>query len=224
MKPANSSTSGVSSGSVLPGEKFVVRTSYTNDSQSSSQDNRIRIRQHYEHGFNEGYALRFIVSQDKRKNNSLQHQSFRVENRFQFFEENSDGFNGAIRLGYRNNKSSADKVEVRFNGSKKIADNWQYRQNIILGHEVFNDSESGINLETRFAVQTKVTQYNIGIDLFNDWGNLKQLSSYSSQQHTFGSYLKGNINNNLSYEAGYRHGISKSAGDNSVRLFLEYGF
>lgn len=202
----------------------MTRFSYTNDNDSNSQDDRLRMRQHIEHGFTETYALRLIISQGKRKNDSLEHTSFRIENRFQFFEEETDGFDGSIRLGYRNNASSADEVQVRFNGRKKFSEGWEYRQNIIFGHEITAESESGLSLETRFALQKEVGDYDLGVDLFNDFGNLRTLSGYSNQSHTFGPYIKGDLTEDIGYEIGYRHGISDSAGDNSFRVFIGYDF
>ncbi len=202
----------------------MARFSYTNDNDAASQDDRLRMRQHYEHGFTDNYALRLIMSQDKRDDDSVEHSSFRIENRFQFFDEKENGFNGAIRLGYRNNASSADEVQIRLNGSTSFADSWQYRQNIIFGHEIADGSKSGLSLETRFAVQKEIGAYDLGIDLFNDFGNLRQLSGYSDQSHTFGPFIKGSVTDDLSYEIGYRHGFSRSAGDNSIRIFIGYDF
>ena len=75
-------------------------------------------------------------------------------------------------MGYYNKRSAADEVQIRLNGSTDLNEDWQYRQNIIFGHEIADGAEDGLFAETRFALQRAVGDYDVGIDMLNDFGNL----------------------------------------------------
>ena len=221
---AHASTSGVSSGNPTKGSSVELRHSYSTDDESNSQNDRIRIRQHFEHGFTENYAIRLILTQDKQKGDPLKHSSFRVENRLQFYNQKDHGFNGALRFVYRNNDNSPDAVEVQFNGSTDLIYGLQYKQNVIFSYDIGKDSRSGMGLETRLAIEKTVSQFDIGIDMLNDFGNIRDLSGFDQQSHEIGPYLEGDITENIYYLIGLRHGLSEDAVDQSLRLFTGYKF
>ena len=66
--------------------------------------------------------------------------------------------------------------------------------------------------------------YKLGVELFSDLENLTEQSGYSNQEHAIGPIFKGKIMNNMSYEIGYRTGISEAAPDHAFRLFVGQQF
>lgn len=227
---ASSPISHVGGASVNKGETSVeFRFGYTEDDSSSSNDDRTRMRQHIDYGFNDWYALRVITLQDKRKNDSFEHQAFTVENRFQLIEKREHGWDGGIRLIYTH--SDGDKTpheaEVRFLAQVPFSDGWEFRHNTMLEHDIGENSDDGFLLEFRTQVikELDVTlphfnSLDLGVEMFNDFGRLSELSGYERQDHQIGPVLKASFDNGLYFQTGYRAGISKDAANYVFKFAL----
>ena len=95
----------------------------------------------------------------------------------------------------------------------------------LFDHEVGEDSESGLNAEWRMQATYAVTDdTRVGLESFNDFGRLADLSGYSDQSHTIGPVVKGKLPNGFFYETGYRAGISDAAPDHLVKFFIGKDF
>ena len=104
-------------------------------------------------------------------------------------------------------------------------ENYEVRMNQLFSHDVGEDAGDGIGAELRFQVTRAFSDtHKLGIESFNDFGNLTQLSGYSSQEHEIGPVLKGKIGHGYAYETGYRAGISESAADHNFKFFISKSF
>jgi hypothetical protein len=98
---ATSPISQVGSPVVTKGELATEsRFGFTRDSHDSNEDKRLLIRQHINYGFNDWYATRFIIRQNKFNNDTIEHQLVSLENHFQFTDHTIDGFDSGMRLTY----------------------------------------------------------------------------------------------------------------------------
>jgi hypothetical protein len=222
---ASSPISHVGGATVNEGQSSVeFRLGYTQDEENNANDNRLRMRQHFDYGFNDWYALRIIAAQDKRDGESFEHQAVTIENRFQLIERRDHGWDGGIRLIYT--QSDGDKtpheIEMRFLAQVPIAKHWEFRHNTMIEHDIGDDAENGILLEFRHQLTREVepphpllTSFDVGVEIFNDFGRLNRLSGYSAQDHQFGPVAKGTFTNDVFFQTGYRAGIS-DAGANHV--------
>ncbi|MCB1592096.1 MAG: hypothetical protein KDI90_06550 [Alphaproteobacteria bacterium] len=206
--------------------EVMLRFGYSEADEESSDDERFRTRLHLDHGFTDYYAARLIVSGDKRKNDSLEHDALTLENRFYLLKADEYGFDFGARASYslKDGDKKPDKISVGFYELVPL-DAYEIRANQIFDHEIGEDSEDGIGAELRFQVTRKVSDdHKLGLESFHDFGNLKEQSGYSAQAHTFGPVLKGKIFENYKYETGYRVGISKDAPDHSIKFFISREF
>lgn len=227
-----SPTSFVSGPNVTAGETSVEgRIGYSLDDEGASVDERLQIRQHVDHGFNDLYALRIITAQDDRKGDDLTHDSVTIENRFQVFNQDKNGFDGGIRLVYsmRPDHRGADNIAANIIGEKTFENSLQARHNVIIKHDIGAGSDDGISLEVRHQLTKKIALSDdytprIGIEMFNDFGNLRDQSGFSDQDHQIGPVMKGNISENISYETGYRLGFSRAARDHSFKIGIAASF
>lgn len=209
------------------------RFGYTEDDVTSSSNKRFRMRQHIDHGFNDWYAFRLLVAQDKRRNDNLEHQSFTVENRFQLIEARDYGWDGGFRLSYSH--SDGDKtpheLEVRLVAETDIAEKWNFRHNTVIEHDVGADSEDGASVELRHRFIRKmdtdipyVKSWKLGVDMFNDLGRLRDLSGYDNQDHQIGPVASFAFDHGFAIQTTYRAGISSESVDNTFGLFLKKKF
>ncbi len=225
-----SPTSFVSGPSVSSGvTSFEVRAGYSWDDESASLDERFQLREHIDHGFNDLYAMRIIAAQDDRQNDDLDQDAFTLENRFQIFNSKDHGWDGGFRLSYSANHGRADSVGLKLIGQKKWTNDITSRHNLNFGHQVGGGSADGISFGLSHQIMHKtdiswLKKSSAGIEMFNDFGNLRTQSGYSNQDHQMGPVFKGSFDNGLSFETGYRTGISRASRDHLVKLGIAKSF
>ncbi len=228
---AASPTSNVSTASVDKGELSIEqRMGYTTDTPGEADHQRFRMRQHIDYGWTDWYATRLVVSEDKRDGDNLEFGSISLENRFQIFEKKQHGWDGGFRLSYSH--SDGDKtphdVELRLVAGVPFADGWEARGVVSIEHEVGEDAEPGALLELRSQVTKAIPQTSIdyikelrlGVEMFNDFGKLRELNGYDSGEHQFGPVMKMKFSDGNYIQAGYRAGISEASADHLVKVFI----
>lgn len=224
---AQASTSGVSSPSVKKGQTTIeFRTSIVSD-DNSPEDKKFRTRQSIQYGINETVAARIIFNQRKPNDDSWEHSDFDSELKFKLFDEKKDGFGGAFHIRYEmvDNDKGSDEIELR-SMFRKYFDDIEFRNNTLLKHEVGANSNDGLNTELRWQIGKPIEKYDIkaGFELFNDFGNLRNLNGYDNQAHEFGPFISGEIVEGLSYHARGLFGVSKNADDFSAGFFIRKSF
>lgn len=222
-----STTGSVGSAAVKAGEtKVEARFGYSEAEESSSQDERFRTRFQIDHGFNEWYAGRIVVRQDKRKGDSYEHESVTFTNRVQLLDKAEEGFDFGFRLSYalQDGDKKADFVEF---GLYEVIpyEDYEFRMNQIFAHDVGQESEDGVSGELRLQGTRAISEsHRLGLESYHDFGNLTTLSGYSAQSHQIGPVLKGKFGDGYAYETGYRAGISEGAPDHNMKFFISKTF
>lgn len=229
---AGSPVSNVGTAKVTEGKANVeARIGFSQDDNNGSNDERLRIREHFDYGFNDWYAMRLVVAQDKRRGDSLQHSGIGIENRFQLIEKRNHGFDAGFRLIYTHadGDKTPHEVDLRVMANVPFGEDeqWMWRTDSAWEHDVGENAESGISLGLRNQVTYKIipesssiNNLQYGVEMFNSFGRLKNLNGYSNQDHQIGPVMKADFSNGAFVQAGYRTGISKSATDHLVKLFL----
>ena len=220
-------SSSVGSPKVTKGKtKVEARFGFAEAEESSSQDERFRFRQQIDHGFTDWYAARIVVQQDDRKGDSFEHNSVRLSNRFHLLETKDHGFDFGARLEYTHVDGDKTPSSLTAGFYELIPlKNYEVRMNQLFSHDVGEDSDNGVGAEFRVQVTRAISDtHKLGIESFNDFGNLTQLSGYSDQEHEVGPVLKGKIGNGYAYETGYRAGISEGAADHNFKFFISKSF
>lgn len=222
-----STTGSVGSPKVTKGKTEIeARIGYSEADDSSSQDERLRTRVHIDHGFTDYYAGRIVLSQDKRKGDSYEHDSIKIENRFYLLKPEDYGFGFGMRANYtlKDGDKKADSAELGMYELVPIQE-YELRMQQSFTHEVGEDSDDGIGAEIRFQVTRPIhANHKLGLESFHNFGNLDDDLDYDEQSHTFGPVLKGKIFGHYGYQTGYRVGISEAAPDHSVKFFLNRSF
>lgn len=219
-----SSIGNVSSPVVNEGEYEVEwRVGFSQDDDTPRGDDRLQMRQHFQYGFTDDYAMRLILVEDKRKGEDTNYTGFTIENHFQLMDQKTHGFDAGVRLNYTraDGDDGADNVTAAGLVQWDFASDWQWRHNVSLSHELGAEHVSGVNVGYRTEVTKQVAPHmRAGLELFYDIGNVREQAGYDAQDVSFGPIVKGNLGNGFYYQTGYRAGLSQNADDHSFKLFL----
>jgi hypothetical protein len=207
------------------------RIGFTRDDKSSRTDQRLQMRQHFDYGVNDWYALRFNIAQDRRNGENMGISSYTIENRFQLIEARDHGFDAGFRIiyGHRTANQSPDEIDVRLMamGTFGEHDEWAWRHNTVMEHDIGNNSTGGLMLEWRHQLVREIDhgvqgikKWQVGAEIFNDIGRTNQQSGFERQDHQIGPVTKISFNNGVYAQAGYRYGVSDSAADHLFKVFL----
>lgn len=190
-----------------------------------SADTRLRTRAQIDHGFNDWYALRVVALQDRREGDSYEHDAFIIQNRFQLIEKKDYGFDAGVRLVYtkKDGDKTPDDVDVALLTQVPFG-NYEWRSNAIFEREVGADQSPGLILELRNQITYDFGAFAAGIDLFSDFGKLRDSNGWSRAAHDMGPVIKGNVTDAVYYQAGYRAGLSEGAADHLFKFFIGMHF
>lgn len=223
LRPAfANSGSAVGGATVEDGKTAVEFRIAAGEDDKASADKRLRTRIHIDHAFNDIYAARLVIIQDKRKGANMEHSGISLQNRFHLIKKEKYGFDGGMRLNYTyaDGDKKPDEASLRFYQQIPI-EKWEIRFNQIFEHEIGEDADSGLILEWRSQVTRAVNDNTrLGIDLFHDFGNMRHQDGYSAQHHAVGPVVKAKFGGGCSMEAAYRVGISRDAPDQTATLIL----
>lgn len=206
-----------------------LRTGFTFDDAGSSNDERFRIRQHIDYGFSDWYAVRIVTEQDKQQGADFDFRSITFENRFQIFERDVHGWDGGVRViyGVGAGGGQSDEIDIRFIANVPIGENWEWRHNTILEHEVGSNADDGLILEQRNQLTRRIGNFipgvaktRVGVEMFNDFGNLRDDAGFDGQDHQIGPVMKADFPNGVYFQAGYRAGLSDDAPDHLLKFFI----
>lgn len=204
-----------------------LRAGYSMDDTSRNHDGRFQTRQFYDHAFTDSYALRITAIQDDRGINEYEHDLAMIDNRVQVFERAEHGFDGGFRLTYmlRDGDKKPDVAEIRWINHFPFWDTYEFRHHVIVQHQVGQDSRHGFMPELRWQVSRPlVGAHRVGVEMFNEFGNLRDSYTYNQQSHDAGFLVTGPLIGKTRYQAGYRHGLSTGAPDHAIKFFVGYDF
>ncbi|MEM9988895.1 MAG: hypothetical protein AAF723_05180, partial [Pseudomonadota bacterium] len=188
--------------------------------------------QHVDYGFNDWYAVRLVMEQDDRQGQDFTYRSFTFENRFQVFEKNKHGWDGGFRINYIGGDDGVDdELDIRLISNVPLSDKWAFRNNIILEHRFGGGADDGMLLELRTQFMRDVPfgedifkNFSVGVEMFNDFGNLRSTTNKSDQDHQFGPVAKASFDNGAYLQAGYRAGLYEEAPDHLFKFFVGQKF
>ncbi|MGE4314351.1 MAG: hypothetical protein AB7E85_08805 [Pseudobdellovibrionaceae bacterium] len=203
-----------------------ARIGFTGDDEDDGQDENIRARILIDHAFNEWYAARIVTFLDKRKDNSFEYQGTTFENRFQLLSAEDSGFDLGARVGFVTTDGDKKPYSLTYGLYQQIPlDTLTIRFNQLFSNDVGEDAANGTEFEFRAqAIYHMNDDWGLGLESFNDFGNLSDHLDWSEQSHSFGPVTKLKLNADTSMEMKYRTGLSDAAPDHTVGIFWKHNF
>jgi hypothetical protein len=231
---ASSPTSNVGTSKVEAGAASVeYRMGYSINPQNSSDHQRFRMREHLDYGWNGWYATRFVVEQDKRRGDNIEHAIVSIENRFQLFEKAIDGWDGGFRINYgqRDGDKTPHEIDLRLMAQVPFNKGWEWRHNTVFEHDIGPDAQSGWFIELRNQVTAPlpytlggIATTRAGLEMFNDFGRINEINSFNTLDHQLGPVAKVDFDNGYYLQTGYRAGLTRSSANHIFKLYVGKDF
>ena len=210
------------------------RVAYTRDHNNRTTDRRWQSLQLLDYSFNDTQAMRLITAQDKLHRDNVEHAAVSFEYWHQFIERRDHGWDGAVRLTYthRDHDKRPSAAGIRFMAQGPLTNGWRWGQNLIFNRTIGAGQLSSFSFESRSTlIRTMsvtpddfIKSWQLGAEIFNDFGRFNALHGYSEQDHQLGPVVNIAFARGVNIQTGYRFGISKAAANHSYKLFTSIPF
>jgi len=125
-------------------------------------------------------------------------------------------FDARLRDGDR-----PDQLGLNWIHAFRLNQGWSARAILLTSTQIGSNTTSGVNLQTRGQLSRRLEGgQTIGLEVFNNYGNSKNIGSFDQQDHTLGPIFSMPLNSKVSLFAGALFGISDAAPDTQFRLWL----
>lgn len=221
--PPAYATKDVSSPTVTKGKlKFDARYGFETD-DTQERDNRFRQLYLFEYGVTDWWLTRLNFRVNHPDGGEFDYTNIDFENKFQFFYEKKDGFNGAVKFIY----SVADDVgipnifEIKGIVEKDFGHFW-LRGNLGVQWQIGADQTKAATLNAALQTTRKIgDDLSVGMEWIGDFGQFDNSIAANVQEHYLGPVLNYKINNTWSIETGYLFGISETASNGLFKFFVK---
>lgn len=192
---------------------------------SDGRPGRIATRFHYQQTVTDTLRLRAIVQGQDTNTSGFDYDAVQFEAQYQFLEDETAGFDSAIRVDLLLADDRPDLVSFNWTNDVKVSQKWSLR-GLMLAQVQFGDLRNdGLFLQSRFSASYKASQrYNLQVQLFNFWGTTDDFQSLNNQNHSLGPAIGINIGKGWAIEASTLFGLTDAAPDADFRLFLVKSF
>ncbi|MBI1291976.1 hypothetical protein GC173_12160 [bacterium] len=219
---AQSLTGNVGSAAVNRGERSIEARFGANDQGNAA------ARIHFDYAFTDWYQLRTIASFSRPEGGDWDVSGLTFENWLQWSEEARDGegFNGGVRLAYTfRDGGGPDEAAVRFTITDRFAEQWEWRANLIGEIETGDGSEGGVALASRLQVTRAVALWppletRLGVELFSEYGDTRDIADPEDQAHQIGPVLKAEWGEGFYLQTAVRVGLTDATDDAMFKLFF----
>ncbi len=184
-------------------------------------------RNHVQYSFSDSFNLRGITQHRINSSDQWDFRYFRVEGLWQFLEDETAGWDSALRfeLEIAEGDNLPSRVRLAWSGSYDIDDYWQVRGNFLTGYRIGPNSPSGALVEVRSQISRKLNKnFGLAVDYFGNMNDTEAFGNWESQRHQLGPTLSIQCNENISIIAGVLFGISRDASNKEFRLVTGYFF
>ena len=220
-------TKDVSSPTVAEGKlKFDARYGFETDDVSAARDDRFRQVYVFEYGLTKWWSTRLNIRVNHPDGGDFDYTNTDFENKFQFFFEKQDGFNGAVKLVYSiaDNTGTPDTFEVKGMVEKNFGD-FRLRGNMGVVWQLGDFATKAADLNTALQGLLKVNdKFSAGAEWIGDFGEIENIPAFDLQEHYLGPVFVVKLNDTWSIETGYLFGISDTASDGLLKLFFKGTF
>lgn len=209
------------------GETIIgYRSGYESDNTNMAENGAFTERYDLFYNTSDSSRIRFLLNRTDLGNTKSEFSSASIEPVFQLFNQKEHGFDGSILTGLRIplGDNTAYQGRVVLSGDIPLG-KLSLCHNSVFAHEFGAHQTSGLRYQARFRVLYPVGDTTkVGLEMMNDFGNLRTVHGYNDSRHRLGTLLTGKFTENIGYTAGILAGISEAEADVGGKFFLSYKF
>ncbi|MBT0588163.1 hypothetical protein [Alteromonas oceanisediminis] len=183
-------------------------------------------RLHYQRALNDQFRARVLTQfRDRGGDSDFEYDYLRAELLWYFRPKQNDNWDSGLRFDIRTRKGSRPELfSINWTNQWTLSPKWRLRGIVIGGWNFGGNAEGGTNLSTRASLNYKLESgHRVGVEMFNEYGLVSDMGSFSEQEHQLGPVLSGKMAG-VSYQVGYLAGISSAASDHNFRLWFGKSF
>lgn len=182
-------------------------------------------RIHYQESLNDDFMWRAVVATHKTAKADADFDFFQAELLWDLSENES-----AWRTGVRFDLTlrSDDRSEllgIHWTNQYNFSKDWSARFIVLSAIEFGENAQDGMLVQTRASVTRKIgASCEIGLELYNFYGSLKDWRGLSEQVHQAGPIISGAVADDWNVYAGVLFGLNDHSAEYEPRLWLTHEF
>jgi hypothetical protein len=218
-------TSGVHGPNVNPDDTSAqIRFALTPGDEDGQVD-QWGYRFHAQHALNDRVRVRAIVQY--RDRGEFVYEYLRAELLYNFKKQADDGiWSSGVRFDVRQRRSdNPEEFAINWTNQWSLSNGIRIR-GILIGAWQFgsDNADSGTAIETRSSISKKLDNgLRVGLEMFNDFGELGEFGAFNEQSHQIGPMLGGTFGG-FKYEVRYLAGVSNGSRDHNFGLRFDKSF
>lgn len=197
----------------------------TIDPDNTAGETGFAQRLHYQQAINGDFMWRVVGQTRKTAASDLDFDFVQAE---LFWELTPDGkkHQSGLRFDARyRGDNRPEQFGLNWTNQFKLNEKWSARAIGLTALQTGDNSANGIFLQTRGNLFRKIQGgHTVGLEMFNNYGNSKDIGSFDDQSHTLGPFISTPIAENLALYGGAQFGLSKAAADTELRFWVTQGF
>jgi len=176
---------------------------------------------HYQQAINDDFMWR-IVGQVRKTDDSDIDPDFLQAELFWELSKPNDNYQMGVRFDARvRDGSRPSQFGFNWIHQWKLSNDWRLRAILLTATQFGNDAPSGITLQTRAQLAHRLDSgVSVGLELFNSYGNAKNIGSFDEQNHTLGPMFSIPVSGKWSLFAGALFGVSDAAPGEQIRFWV----
>ena len=197
----------------------------TIDPDNAADETGFAQRLHYQQAIDGDFMWRVVGQTRKTTASDLDFDFVQAELFWQITPDKQK-YQSALRFDARyRGDNRPEQFGFNWTNQFKLGPNWSARAIGLTAVQTGDNSADGIFLQTRGNLYRKIQGgHTIGLEMFNNYGNSKDIGSFDDQSHTLGPFISTPIAENLAIYGGAQFGLSKVAADTELRFWVTRGF
>lgn len=182
-------------------------------------------RLHYQRSL-DGQRMWRVVVQSRHPDNGSDQFDFVQGELFWQLGDISENWQTGLRFDVAiRDRDRPGLVGVNWTNQLRLTERLSARFLAMAQHEIGANARDGLILQTRARLRYAVNpDYGAGIEMFNVYGPLPDLSGFDDQGHQLGPFFDMQLGQGVQLFAGALFGVSDAAPDANLRLWVTFGF
>lgn len=220
--PGSVSSPGVEKGERAIESKTILEFDHNSDAYELEEELEI------EYGISDRILAEIEAEFKKEQGKPAETDAVGVSIRYQLTDQDNTALASALNFSYgMSTAGEADSAGIELLLGHESGP-YEVLANIETGYEIGDQARDGVSLDIAGGAYRSFAGWDLGIEYFGDFGNLRDLSGYQNQSHYIGPIVFSEVElpgeTALEYGFGVYQGISRGAKDMAAKLELEFEF
>ena len=193
----------------------------TIDPDNNAGQTGVAQRLHYQQAIDSDFMWRVVGQVKKTASSDLDFDFVQAELFWQMTDDSAPVQSG-LRFDARyRGDNRPEQFGLNWTNQFKLGNGWSARALALTAIQTGDNSADGVFLQTRGNIYRKIAGgQTIGMELYNNYGNSKNLGSFKTQGHTIGPFISTPLSEDISLYGGMQFGLSKAAPDTELRFWV----